>query len=77
MRVLFAILVVAFAGLLWATIAIAQHIRRARRRKRGRGPADPTLRSTGPALSRDGGDLSDPRPRNAQNPRFKRLQPNQ
>lgn len=35
MRVLFAILLVAISGLLWATIAAAQHIRRARRRGRG------------------------------------------
>jgi hypothetical protein len=41
MRVLFAILLVAISGLLWATIAAAQHIRRARRRSRGLPVAGP------------------------------------
>jgi hypothetical protein len=34
MRVLFAISIVAFVALLWATVAIVQHIRGARRRHR-------------------------------------------
>jgi hypothetical protein len=34
MRVLFAILVLAVAGLLWASLATAQYVRRARRRRR-------------------------------------------
>lgn len=35
MRVLLAISLLALAGVLWASLAAAQHIRRARRRKRG------------------------------------------
>lgn len=34
MRVLFAILLIALAGLLWATTAAARHVREARRRQR-------------------------------------------
>jgi hypothetical protein len=33
MRVLFAISILAFAALLWASIAIVQHVRRARRQR--------------------------------------------
>jgi len=35
MRLLFVLLMIACAGLLWATFAAAQHVRRARRRRRG------------------------------------------
>ena len=37
MRVLFTILVFALAGLLWATVSAARHIRRARRHRKNSG----------------------------------------
>ncbi len=39
MRVLFVILMMAITGLVWATVAAARHVRRARRRQRGVPPS--------------------------------------
>lgn len=72
MRVLFAILVVAFAGLLWATIAAAQHIRRARRRRRSQHAPGSPIRTAAPPPSL-AGDLSASIPRQRL-PRAKQLQ---
>ena len=45
MRILFAISVVAFVALLWASLSTAQHIRRARRRRRLASSAEPASES--------------------------------
>ena len=47
MRILFAILILALVALLWASIAIAQHVRRVRRRRRRAAGVDEPSRGSG------------------------------
>jgi hypothetical protein len=60
MRILFVISTIALIALLWASISIASHVRRARRRRRAQAEqAKATLPDRTP-FNKDLGDLSDP-----------------